>query len=127
MKTGTALFFMSLICLSASSDLLKIGAFMVHREAIIQRSCVNLNQPEKKCRGKCALSAQLAGQSQQDPVLPLPEPDSKSLFTLGVEFASQNLVSTGALPLMETVLVLTTRLVIVDLGKPPEILEIRNN
>ncbi|HRW75962.1 MAG TPA: hypothetical protein P5563_08655 [Saprospiraceae bacterium] len=49
------------------------------------------------------------------------------MFTLGVEFASQNLVSTGALPLMETVLVLTTRLVIVDLGKPPEILEIRNN
>ena len=73
------------------------------------------------------MTIQLAGQSQQDPVLPLPEPDSKSLFTLGVEFASQNLVSTGALPLMETVLVLTTRLVIVDLGKPPEILEIRNN
>lgn len=113
-----------LIIASAGRDGLEIIAFNIHREAITQRLCINLNKPEKRCNGKCALKAQLEKQQEQkqSPANPIPEPDSKVIFTLNESFIDDPREAFNYAELTDNWLIPTSRLIVADLAHPPELL-----
>jgi|SRR5690554_932067 len=58
----------SLMFLMLGYAFIQIGVFIeyvVDIEGYTQKYCVNVNQPEKKCNGKCQLTKQLAENEEQ--------------------------------------------------------------
>ncbi len=113
-----------LILSSTGREALEILAFNIHQEEITRRLCINLNKPEKKCNGKCALKARLEKQQEQkqSPASPLPEPGSKAIYTLDVLFFDHLGEQKQVVSRIDTWLALTSRLIVAELAHPPELL-----
>ncbi len=68
MKKSVGIGFLVAFSLFLMSPAMMIGWFHLDQAAIAANHCVNQNQPELECKGRCYLTAQLAQNLPTDPL-----------------------------------------------------------
>lgn len=65
MKKILAYFILSIFTLISLQQVVLLGAFFLNQDYIIDKFCINKNEPELKCNGKCHLKDVMSKTSEQ--------------------------------------------------------------
>ena len=73
---------LALLLLAVSvRDFLTVVSFEIHRDAIAQQYCINIDAPKDLCPGQCFLTTKLEKQVNQEQKLPSIKLHDQTLFT----------------------------------------------
>ncbi len=78
MKQITATILAILVFAVSAKDVLLWASFKANQDFIAKTLCINRDQPEKKCNGKCQLTKKIAESKKESPEeAPVPQPDEQ--------------------------------------------------